>query len=314
MQIYTFFTFLQKNVYIIEYVKEKPMKVLLIEDDKRIAAAISMMLKSHNIICEHETHGMMGFDSAKLSQYDVIILDMILPDIQGEEILRRLRACDIQTPIIILSCISDTTQKVKALANGADDYLLKPFDKHELLARINAVVRRFNGYSSSTMKIGRLVIDLQLKTASIDDKDLHLTKKEYNMMELLARRKGAVLNKDAFLDHLYDSDCDEPTRKIVDVFICKLRAKIKQALGGNEINAPDIETVWGRGYKLSLKNGADKQLSGDMHQTQPNKKQISDDTEYVSAQSDDDDDTEYVSAQSDDDDSIDDKKYKKIRS
>ncbi len=233
------------------------MKVLLIEDDKAVAAIVHAMLKSQGIICDHETNGNDGFESARVSEYDAIILDIILPDFSGTELLSRLRACDIKTPVIMLSCMSDTSQRIKTLSSGADDYIPKPFDKQELLARLNAVVRRSNGYSSSVLSIGRLSIDLQQKTASIDNNYLNLTRKEYNMLELLARRKGAVLNKDAFLDHLYDSDCDEPTKKIVDVFICKLRAKIKDALQDDDTNIPEIETVWGRGYKLVFKNQSD---------------------------------------------------------
>ncbi len=234
------------------------MKILLIEDDKAVAAVISTMLKSQGIICEHEINGNDGFEAARLCEYDAIILDMILPDFSGAELLSRLRACDIKTPVLILSCMSDPNYKIKALSTGADDYIAKPFDKQELLARVNAVIRRSNGYSSSVLKIGRLSINLQQKTASVDNNYLSLTKKEYNMLELLARRKGAVLNKDAFLDHLYDSDCDEPTKKIVDVFICKLRSKIKAALQGDEENIPEIETVWGRGYKLVLRNKSEE--------------------------------------------------------
>ncbi|USO00726.1 MAG: response regulator transcription factor [Alphaproteobacteria bacterium] len=250
------------------------MKILLIEDDNRMATAISMMLKTQGMICEHETSGFDGFESARLSRYDAIILDMALPDVKGEEVIERLRTCDIQTPILVLSCISDTNQVVNSLMNGADDYLFKPFDKNELIARLTALIRRSNGYASSCIKIGRLTIDLQARTAFIDEEELQLTKKEYSMLELLSRRKNAILNKDAFLDHLYDAECDEPTKKIVDVFVCKLRSKIREALKDNYDNAPEIETVWGRGYKLVLKPQT-KQISGSI-ETYRQEKVISD--------------------------------------
>ncbi|QEK38601.1 response regulator transcription factor [Candidatus Cytomitobacter primus] len=251
------------------------MKVLLIEDDKAVASAIIAMLKSQSIICDHDINGQDGFDSARLSDYDVIILDMILPDIRGEELLNRIRACEIKTPIIILSCISETNQRIKALSDGADDYLPKPFDKHELLARINAIVRRSNGHAASVIRIGTFEIDLQRKTASIAGRNLVLTKTEYNILELLARRKDSFLHKDSFLDHLYNSDCNEPGRKIVDVFMCKLRKKLSNALGDskNDDNSPAIATSWGNGYRLDQrKNLADYLLPKNKTQT----KQISD--------------------------------------
>ncbi|QEK37922.1 response regulator transcription factor [Candidatus Cytomitobacter indipagum] len=228
------------------------MKILLIEDDKAVASAITSMLKSQRIICDHDVNGQDGFDSARLYEYDAIILDMILPDLKGEELLSRMRACEIKTPVIILSSISETSQKVKALCNGADDYLPKPFDKQELLARLNAVIRRSNGHSASVIKIGTFVIDLQRKCVSISDKNLMLTKTEYNILELLARRKDSFLHKDSFLDHLYNADCNEPGKKIVDVFMCKLRKKISKALGNSELNdnSPAIATSWGNGYRL----------------------------------------------------------------
>lgn len=228
------------------------MKILLIEDDKAVASAIMSMLKSQRIVCDHDLNGHDGFNSARLYEYDAIILDMILPDIKGEELLNRLRVCDIKTPVIILSSISETTQKVKALCSGADDYLPKPFDKQELLARLNAVIRRTNGHSASIIKIGTFELDLQRKCVSIGGKNLVLTKTEYNILELLARRKDSFLHKDSFLDHLYNTDCNEPGRKIVDVFMCKLRQKISKALGADEYNenSPAIATSWGNGYRL----------------------------------------------------------------
>lgn len=169
----------------------------------------------------------------------------MLPDMEGYEVLRRLRASHIKTPILILSGLSDIGDKVKGLGFGADDYLTKPFDKIELVARIHAIIRRSHGHSESIIRAGRLTVNLQNRTASVDDSPIHLTGKEYAILELLALRKGTTLTKEAFLNHLYGG-MDEPELKIIDVFICKLRRKLTEALGEDNC----IETVWGRGYVL----------------------------------------------------------------
>lgn len=144
-----------------------------------------------------------------------------------------------------MSGLSEPDKKVKGLGYGADDYLTKPFDKAELLARIQAVVRRSKGHSNSVIRTGDVEVNLDNQTVSVKGKALHLTGKEYGIMELLSLRKGSTLNKDQFLNHLYGG-IDEPELKIIDVFICKLRKKLEKASGGKNY----IETVWGRGYVL----------------------------------------------------------------
>src|SRR5208282_1239901 len=221
------------------------MRVLLVEDDAAMAASIELMLKRESFICDTTDLGEDGLEIGKLYDYDIIILDLMLPDIDGYEVLRRFRAARVRTPILILSGLSELDHKVKGLGVGADDYLTKPFDKRELIARIQAIVRRSKGHSDSVIKTGRLIVNLDTRTVDVEGTPLHLTGKEYGILELLSLRKGTTLTKEMFLNHLYGG-MDEPELKIIDVFVCKLRKKLAAATGGDNY----IETVWGRGYVL----------------------------------------------------------------
>ena len=218
------------------------MRVLLIEDDTATAKAIELMLKSEDYVCDSTDLGEDGLDIGKLYDYDLIILDLMLPDIDGLEVLRRMRTAKVQTPILILSGLSQPDDKVKALTAGADDYLTKPFDKEELVARIQAIVRRTNGHSDAVVRTGGLSVNLNTRMVTVDEQLVYLTPREYSILELLALRKGSTLTKEMFLNHLYGG-MDEPDIKIIDVFICKLRKKLSAASRENY-----IETVWGRGY------------------------------------------------------------------
>lgn len=221
------------------------MRVLLVEDDPSTAKAIELSLASEGIICDTTELGEEGLEVGKLYDYDIIILDLMLPDIDGYEVLRRFRAAKINTPILILSGLSGPDQKIKGLGYGADDYLTKPFNKGELIARIQAIVRRSKGHSESIIRTGKLMVNLDTRAVEVDNKPLHLTSKEYGIVELLSLRKGSTLTKEMFLNHLYGG-IDEPELKIIDVFVCKLRKKLQDASGGENY----IETVWGRGYVL----------------------------------------------------------------
>jgi len=222
------------------------MRVLLVEDDSSMSKSIEMMLKSDGHVVDTTDLGEEGLDLGKVYEYDIIILDLMLPDMDGYDVLKKLRAAKIETPILILSGLAELDNKIKGLGFGADDYLTKPFDKRELMARVQAIIRRSKGHAQNQIKVGdRLIVNLDSRTVDIDGKPVHLTGKEYGILELLALRKGTTLAKETFLNHLYNG-MDEPEIKIIDVFICKLRKKLEDASAG--VNY--IETVWGRGYVL----------------------------------------------------------------
>ena len=221
------------------------MRVLLVEDDPTTSRSIEMMLTHANLNVYATDLGEEGVDLAKLYDYDLILLDLDLPDMDGHEVLRQLRMARVETPILILTGSDDTENKIKGFGFGADDYLTKPFHREELVARIHAIIRRSKGHAQSVINTGRISVNLDAKTVDVEGKTVHLTGKEYQMLELLALRKGTTLTKEMFLNHLYGG-MDEPELKIIDVFICKLRKKLSVATGGDNY----IETVWGRGYVL----------------------------------------------------------------
>ncbi len=221
------------------------MRVLLVEDDPTTSRSIELMLSHANLNVYCTDLGEEGIDLAKLYDYDLILLDLNLPDMNGHEVLRQLRMAKIDTPILILSGSDDTDNKIKGFGFGADDYLTKPFHREELVARIHAIIRRSKGHSQSIIRTGKVSVNLDAKTVDVETKTVHLTGKEYQMLELLSLRKGTTLTKEMFRNHLYGG-MDEPELKIIDVFICKLRKKLAEATGGDNY----IETVWGRGYVL----------------------------------------------------------------
>ena len=221
------------------------MRVLLIEDDSAVAQSIELMLKADSFNVYTTDLGEEGIDLGKIYDYDIILLDLNLPDMSGFEVLRSLRVSRVKTPILILTGLAGIEDKVRGFGFGADDYMTKPFHKDELVARIHAIVRRSKGHAQSVIHTGDLIVNLDTKTVEVNGVRVHLTGKEYQILELLALRKGTTLTKEVFLNHLYGG-MDEPELKIIDVFICKLRKKLANASNGKNY----IETVWGRGYVL----------------------------------------------------------------
>ena len=221
------------------------MRILVVEDEEGIAHRVESACVGEGFSCDVTTTGTEALSMLKFYNYDTLILDLMLPDIDGFEILSRIRAIRNSTPVIVLSGLNAIDDKVKCLSIGADDYLTKPFSKVELLARINAVIRRTSGHFSSIIKFGPVTVDTSRRCVMVYSTELQLTSKEYAVLELLVLKKGTVLPKEAFLNHIYGG-MDEPEVKIVDVFICKLRRKIAELTGGLNF----IETVWGRGDML----------------------------------------------------------------
>ena len=221
------------------------MKILVVEDDRKVAGFIEQGLKEEGYVVDVAPDGDEATMLAHVYEYDIILLDLNLPDMHGYDVLKKLRTSKVGTPVLILSGLNEMDSKVRALGFGADDYVTKPFHRDELVARIHAIVRRSKGHSQSVIRTGKLAVNLDAKTVEVNGHRVHLTGKEYQMLELLSLRKGTTLTKEIFLNHLYGG-MDEPELKIIDVFICKLRKKLATAADGKHY----IETVWGRGYVL----------------------------------------------------------------
>jgi two-component system, cell cycle response regulator CtrA len=207
------------------------MRVLLMEDERATAKAIELMLTTEGFKVYSTDLGEEGLDLGKLYDYDIILLDLNLPDMHGYDVLKKLRVAKVQTPVLILSGISEMDSKIRSFGYGADDYVTKPFHRDELVARIHAVVRRSKSHSQSVIRTGKLAVNLDVRVAEVEGVQINLAHKEYAILELLSLRKGATLTKEMLLDHLYGG-MDEPKPKIIDVFICKLRKKLSSACGG----------------------------------------------------------------------------------
>ncbi len=220
------------------------MRVLIAEDDGLANRSLAQLLRSHSVIVDQVDSGEEALELARHYDYDVVLLDLVLPDMEGYEVVRRMRSSRIDTPVIMQAAQVRPQARVKAFGMGADDFITKPYDHSEMFARMQAIVRRSKGYSQPTLRCGPLQLSLDSREVSVSGQPVHLTGKEYAILELLVLRKGMVLTKEVFLNHLYGG-MDEPEMKIIDVFICKLRKKLAEAGAANVIG-----TVWGRGYMV----------------------------------------------------------------
>ena len=210
------------------------------------ANALSEMLEEQNIRVDQATCGKSGHELADIYDYEAILLDLGLPNMTGSDVLNELCKNGDETPVIVLSGQTEIETRLTCLNLGADDYLTKPVHSKELVARLEALVRRANGHCKNVLEFGELMLDLHARQACVHGRQLDLTNKEYQMLELLCLRSGRVVSKETFLDHLYGG-IDEPEMKIIDVFICKLRKKISREIQDAALN----ETVWGRGYRVN---------------------------------------------------------------
>ena len=222
------------------------MRILFIDDDTVFANALSEMLEEQNIQVDQTTFSKSGHELADIYDYEAILLDLGLPDTTSSDVLNELRKNGDETPVIVLSSQTEIETRLTCLNLGADDYLTKPVHSKELAAGLEALVRRANGHCKNMLEFGELMLDLHARQACVHGRQLDLTNKEYQMLELLCLRSGRVVSKETFLDHLYGG-IDEPEMKIIDVFICKLRKKISREIQ----DAALIETVWGRGYRVN---------------------------------------------------------------
>lgn len=222
-------------------------KILIVEDEENLARFIELELKHEQYDISIEYDGASGLNHALHTDFDLILLDLMLPNINGLEVCRRIRQ-QKQTPIIIITAKSDTTDKVVGLDYGADDYIVKPFDIEELLARIRAILRRHGDPSTdganNQIKIDDMIIDKDAFTVTVNGAPLELTKTEYDLLFLLAENKDKVLQREQILNHVWGYNSDVETN-VVDVYIRYLRNKLKP-FGKEKM----IETVRGVGYVI----------------------------------------------------------------
>ncbi len=220
------------------------MRVLMVENDLVSCRSLTQALRGNGAVVEHVESGDEALEMVRHYDFDIVLIDLMLPDFDGYEVVRRMRAGRIDTPVLMTAALVRPQARIKAFAMGADDFVTKPYDINECVARMQAIVRRSKGYSQPVLRVGDVQLSLDTREVTVAGTAVHLTGKEYSILELLVMRKGMVLTKDVFLNHLYGG-MDEPEVKIIDVFICKLRKKLAEA------GAPSvIGTVWGRGYTV----------------------------------------------------------------
>jgi two-component system cell cycle response regulator CtrA len=202
------------------------------------------MLQQQGVRCEQAESGRDAFDFLRLYEYDLVLMDLHLSDMPGHEVVRMMRAADFKVPVLMVADTATAQQKAKALDQGADDFITVPCDMQELLARVRAIVRRSSGHSNSTLRLGPVELSLDRREVRVHGQQLHISRREFAVLELLFLKQGVILNKTAFLNHLY-CGMDEPEMKTIDVIICRLRKKLATA------GVPTlIDTVWGCGYIL----------------------------------------------------------------
>jgi two-component system response regulator PhoP len=219
--------------------------VLIIEDERRLASNIARSLREgagYAVDCSFD--GEEGLYMAESNPYDLVILDLMLPRLDGESVLKRLRKASNPSPVLILTAIDDHESVITLLNAGADDYVTKPFDLGELIARAKALIRRGKGHSSALLKVGDVLIDTSTRSVLRDGKPVALSAMEYRVLEYLAHRQDAIVSKTELLEHLYDFNW-ERFSNVIEVYISGLRRKL------DDRNGELIQTLRGQGYRLS---------------------------------------------------------------
>lgn len=224
------------------------MRILVAEDHPSLAQSIAKGLREEGFVVDLTMDGVEADYMAKAAAYDCAVLDIMLPGIEGWEVLSRMRTAEIRTPVLMLTALDAVSDRVKGLNLGADDYLVKPFAWEELVARIRALTRRAHGKSSANLVIGDLEIDTAGKTIHRGGQEIQLTAKEYALLQYLAMRQGEVVSRTDIWEHLYDQE-DENSSNVVDVYIGYLRNKIDKPFG-----TKSIQTRRGHGYVLAADN------------------------------------------------------------
>tara|TARA_R110002072_G_scaffold31735_5_gene97580 strand:- start:67431 stop:68114 length:684 start_codon:yes stop_codon:yes gene_type:complete len=221
-------------------------RLLLVEDESKLREQLQEILERHDFKVDQASDGMEGLYLAQKYSYDVAVIDLGLPKVPGLDIVKKIREEGREYPILILTARADWQDKVDGLAAGADDYLVKPFHVQELLARLDALIRRASGKLKPALSCGPIHMDMKGKRVKVDETPIDLTAFEYNLLHYLMQRPGEVVSKTQLTEHLYDQDFDRDSN-VIEVFVGRLRKKLdpKNAL-------KPIETVRGQGYRFTI--------------------------------------------------------------
>lgn len=221
------------------------MHLLVIEDDAVVGKSLQRGLTENGHTCDWVTTGTEGIKRACSASQDAILLDLMLPDVDGQNVLEKIRDQGIKTPVIILSALGSVDHRVDGLTAGADDYLVKPFAFSELTARLSAVTRRTQNRPSTLLQVGNLTLDLATRRATREGKQIELSPTEFSLLEYLLRFAGQVVTRKMLCEHLWQADW-EGTTNVIDVHINRLRGKVDRGF-----STPMIQTVRGQGYAIS---------------------------------------------------------------
>ena len=222
------------------------MRILLAEDEQALREQLMEILERHGYTVDHAEDGARALSLGEEGQYDLAIVDIGLPKMSGMEVIRALREQGRNFPILILTARGDWQDKVEGLSTGADDYLVKPFHVRELLARVEALIRRASGSMTQDVTIGPVCLDSKAKSVRVDGSAVELTAFEFNLLEYLMHRPGHVISKTELTEHLYHQDFDRDSN-VIEVFVGRLRKKLDP-----ENSYKPIETVRGQGYRFGL--------------------------------------------------------------